>query len=246
MKTRTGEAARRERAKHRVRERERSAESNSLRERAAPRLPVRTPCCNPNGWVTTLRERDSNRQRGRAKWGKTKGGEASPGKDNTSAFAALRLAHFTCHQLSLSLCLSHPVSLSLPLCELLSVSLSHPLSLSLWPAQTSRYLMPTSSHRRAQSVVVDRNERYVSFLLLYSKVGTVYSVKTWGPINQTSTFVLRLFAVRARFCFWCNQRPKRIFVWTPLAFAPARRLTSSTVIDSAPGHARRVLRLVNG
>lgn len=192
-------------------ESERSAERNSPRERAAPRLPVRTPCCNPNGWVTTLRERDSNRQRGRAKWGKTKGGEASPGKDNTSALAALRLAHFTCHQLSLSL--SHPVSLFPSLW--IAVRVSQPPSLSLWRAQTSRYLMPTSSHRRAQSVVVDRNERYVSFLLIYSKVGTVYSVKTRGPINQTSSFILRLFAVRARFCFWCNQRPKRIFVWTP-------------------------------
>lgn len=53
-----------ERAQQLQRERE--------RERAAPRLPVRTPCCNPNGWVTTLRERDSNRQQGEARQGETR------------------------------------------------------------------------------------------------------------------------------------------------------------------------------
>lgn len=162
--------AERQRGSERAKQRERSAERNSSRERAAPRLPVRTPCCNPNGWVTTLRERDSNRpcEARQSEAVRRTRGEASPGKDNTSAFAALRLAHFTCHQASalyLSLSLYHILCLSLPLDGLLCVSLSHPLS--LWPAQTSRYLMHTSSHRRAQSVVVDRNERYVSFLLLY-------------------------------------------------------------------------------
>lgn len=130
-----GEVTRREGESVQSREtdRERSAKRNSPRERAAPSLPVRTPCCNPNGWVTTLRERDSNRQReARQTEARRTGGEASPGKDNTSAFAALRLAHFTCHQASsLYLSLSSTPCLSLFPSWWLAGCVSQPPSLSL-------------------------------------------------------------------------------------------------------------------
>lgn len=68
------------------------------------------------------------RQQQAARRGMAGQGEMRPGKDK--AFAARRLAHFTCHQpslLSLSLALSHPVPLTLA--DLHSVS--QPPSLSV-------------------------------------------------------------------------------------------------------------------
>lgn len=166
MKTRVGQAAR-QRGRERAKQRESAALSATAREReppldylcalhAATQMAGQLPCASETatGHVRQGKVRQGGREERRVLARITH--QPSPHFASPISLAT-RLA------LSTSLSLSHPVSL--PLDGLLSVSLSHPLS--LWPAQTSRYLMHTSSHRRAQSVVVDRNERYVSFLLLY-------------------------------------------------------------------------------